>query len=97
MPEHGVRDRHSQCPFQLLIHDQRGSVRSAGSALFYEVDDKHFLITNWHIVSGRNFLNGKPLVTPSWEPLRITAKLAAYGAAIARRDVGSTVDGDRIG
>ena len=78
MPEHGIRSTYSQCPFQLLVHDQAGAVLSSASAFFFETDGAWFIITNWHVVSGRNFLDREPLVTPFREPLSLTAKLSSY-------------------
>ena len=61
MPEHGVRSTYSQCPFQLLVHDQTGEILSSGSAFFFETDGAWFIITNWHVVSGRSFIDREPL------------------------------------
>ncbi len=78
MPEHGISGTYSQCPFQLLVHDQSGTVLSSASAFFFETDGEWFVITNWHVVSGRNFLNGEPLETRRHEPFSLTAKLSSY-------------------
>lgn len=51
MPEHGIRNPFSQCPFQILQGDSEGLV-GAGTGFFYEHDGQSFLITNWHIISG---------------------------------------------
>ena len=37
-----------------------------------------FIITNWHVVSGRNPLNGQPLDGAFVEPFSLTAKLSSY-------------------
>lgn len=34
---------------------------STGSSFFYEYNERIFLITNWHNVTGRNPINGEPL------------------------------------
>ena len=78
MPEHGVRSTYSQCPFQLLVHAQTGEILSSGSAFFFETDGASFIITNWHVVSGRSFIDREPLAASIREPLRITAKLSSY-------------------
>ena len=78
MPEHGIRSTFSQCPFQLLVRDQHGDVISTASAFFFEMDASWFLITNWHVVAGRHFLDRQPLgiSTQFREPLSLTAKLS---------------------
>ena len=86
MPKHGIRSTYSQCPFQLLIHDQHGAVLSSGSAFFFETAGDWFLITNWHNVSGRHFLTRASLSSPIREPISLTAKLSSY--AIGDRDRG---------
>ena len=78
MPEHGIRSTYSQCPFQLLMRDQRGNVVSSGSGFFFEMADAWFLITNWHNVSGRHFLTREPLSCPLREPFSLTAKWSSY-------------------
>ena len=51
MPEQGIRNPLSQCPFQILQCDSGGFI-GAGTGFFYEHDGQSFLITNWHIISG---------------------------------------------
>ena len=87
MPEHGIRSTYSQCPFQVLLRDHAETVRSTGSAFFYETDGTWFIITNWHVVSGRHFLSHEPLANPFIEPFGLTAKLSSY--AVGARDVGT--------
>ncbi|MXX77358.1 MAG: hypothetical protein F4210_09965 [Holophagales bacterium] len=78
MPEHGVRSRYSNCPFQVRVRDKDRVPLSAASAFFFETGGASFLVTNWHVVSGRHFLNGEPLACPFVEPIRLTAKLSSY-------------------
>ena len=85
MPEHGIRSTYSQCPFQLLIRGQDGRIISAASAFFFETDGMWFIITNWHVVSGRNFLNRQPLDDPFFEPFSLTAKLSSYAVGDRER------------
>ncbi len=60
MPEHGIRSPLTQCPVRLEMLDKHGVIASA-SAFFYESqDNRTFLVTNWHNVSGRNFVTGAP-------------------------------------
>lgn len=77
MPEHGIRSAHSQCPFEIQMCDEQGAI-STGSAFFFEVDDEWFLITNWHNVSGKNFLTKEPLGSDHRFPIRLIAKLSSY-------------------
>ena len=78
MPRHGIRSTYSQCPFQLMTRDQGGRVLSSASAFFFETDGDWFLITNWHVVSGRDFMTREPLSKPFAEVVSLTAKLASY-------------------
>lgn len=77
MPEHGIRSTYSQCPFELQMYDEQGAI-STGSAFFFEVDNEWFLITNWHNVSGKNFLTKEPLRDDCCFPTRLIAKLSSY-------------------
>ena len=78
MPEHGIRSTYSQCPFQVRVGGHDGNALSAASAFFFEMDGSCFLITNWHVVSGRHFVNREPLAAPFVEPFSLTAKLSSY-------------------
>ena len=68
---------YSQSPFQILVRDSDGSTLSSATAFYFESGGEWFLITNWHVVSGRNFLTGKRLDTVG-EPLSLVLKLATY-------------------
>jgi hypothetical protein len=76
MPENGVRSTYSQSPVQILMYDDQGLI-STGTAFFYAYAEEWFLVTNWHNISGKNFLNKKPL-TKSRFPTYIKAKISAY-------------------
>ena len=76
MPEHGTRSTYSQCPFELQMYDEQGII-ATGSAFFFEINDEWFLITNWHNVSGKHFLDNRPLVNGRF-PTRLVAKLSTY-------------------
>ena len=78
MPEHGIRSTYSQCPFQVRVRGHDGTPLSAASAFFFEVDNSWFIITNWHVVTGRHFLSHEPLASRFVEPLSLTAKLSSY-------------------
>ncbi len=75
MPEHGIRSTYSQCPFELQMHDQHGLI-ATGTAFFFEMDGRWFLVTNWHNVSGRHFLSKKLLGDRF--PTYLQAKLFSY-------------------
>ena len=77
MPEHGIRSTYSQCPFQLLMYDE-GGVISSGTGFFYETDNRWFLVTNWHNVTGRDFQTGRVLSPLARVPTRLVAKLSTY-------------------
>ncbi|MCY4363217.1 MAG: hypothetical protein OXE42_13710 [Gammaproteobacteria bacterium] len=76
MPEKGVRSTYSQCPFELQMYDEQGMI-ATGSAFFFEINDEWFLITNWHNVSGKHFLENRPLLNGRF-PTRLVAKLSSY-------------------
>ena len=79
MPEHGIRSPYSKCPFEVRILDEVGTGLGTGSAFFYEIDERLFLITNWHIVSGRHFLSKKSLMHDGRHPARLQVKLFSTG------------------
>lgn len=77
MPEHGVRSTYSQCPFQILLYDEHGSI-SAGTAFFYEFASKTYIITNWHNVSGKDPFENKYLSKNFRGPTLLKAKFAKW-------------------
>ena len=84
MPERGIRSPYSQCPLQVLIHDDSGII-STGTAFLYSYEEKAYLITNWHNVSGRHFLTKLPLSIDR-APLFIEIKLATNLPRVADID-----------
>lgn len=76
MPENGIRSTYSQSPFQILMYDDHGLI-STGTAFFYFISETWFLITNWHNISGKNFLSKAPLSGNRF-PTYIKAKFSAY-------------------
>ena len=58
------------------MYDEQGMI-ATGSAFFFEINDEWFLITNWHNVSGKHFLNKTALATGRF-PTRLVAKLSSY-------------------
>lgn len=77
MPEHGIRSTYSQCPFELLMYDDEGLL-SSGTGFFFEANGEWFLITNWHVVSGKDSFSKKPLSNNGRFPTKIVAKLSSY-------------------
>ena len=77
MPEKGIRSTYSQCPFEIQTWDQQGLLSTA-SAFFYELDQSWFLVTNWHVISGRNSLTKRPLMQSGRFPTSIKAKISSY-------------------
>ena len=73
MPEHGIRNNLSLCPFQIVIDVGRGR-RSFGTGFFYEHADEIMLITNWHVVTGRDPFTKAPLYPAVQFPEHIKAK-----------------------
>ncbi len=56
----GVRARESQAPFQILMCDDEGVI-STGTAFLFALNDRLFLVTNWHNLSGKDFISGARL------------------------------------
>lgn len=75
MPEKGVRSIYSQSPIQILMYDDNGLI-STGTAFLYANEGEWFLITNWHNVSGKDFIKKQPLSQRF--PTFIQAKLSTY-------------------
>jgi hypothetical protein len=93
MPEKGIRNRYSQSPFQLQMHDEHGLI-STGSGFFYEdVAGNLFLVTNWHNFSGRHFVTKKSLSKDLRRPSFIKVKLCSreLGGCILPGDSFTTV------
>lgn len=73
MPEVGIRNPLSQCPFQILMACGGGHSAS-GTAFFYEHAGDSYLVTNWHNVSGRDPYTKAPLLGSAMFPRHIKAK-----------------------
>ena len=58
------------------MYDEHGLI-STGTAFFYVHEEKWFLITNWHNLSGWNFLTKEPLPIGRF-PTYIKAKISSY-------------------
>ena len=77
MPEQGIRSTYSQCPFQIQMCDGTGVI-GTGTGFFLELAGEWFLITNWHIFSGRHAFSKEPLGEDARFPEYINVKFAAY-------------------
>ncbi|MCL4678590.1 MAG: hypothetical protein KJ017_08370 [Alphaproteobacteria bacterium] len=87
-PEAGVRG-FSLCttPIEILHPNDENSLLSRGSGFFYKNEDgTPYLITCWHVVSGRDFFTRKPLSKRAVEP----SLIAYYGSKIERKSSGQT-------
>ena len=78
MPEKGIRSTYSQCPLQLLICDDTGSLSTGTACYFFAADGAEFLITNWHIVSGKNPFDQKYLRKDQRVPIILKARIATW-------------------
>ncbi|MCH9053145.1 MAG: trypsin-like peptidase domain-containing protein [Proteobacteria bacterium] len=56
------------CPIEMFFGD---TYLSLGTAFSWQVGDQHYLITNWHNLTGINPLNGRHLSNSRAEPNRI--------------------------
>lgn len=55
-----LRDAHSKSAFRIETHDKNGLVATA-TGFFYETAGALFIVTNWHVVSGKHFLTKQPV------------------------------------
>ena len=80
MPEQGIRSTYSQCPFKIDVYGVADETKplSTATAFYYCYDSEWFLITNWHVVTGRNFLTRKLLDSQGAEPSDIKANLQTW-------------------
>ena len=81
----GIRSAFSQCPFQIQIFDSAGAIGTA-TGFFYDLDGETFLITNWHNISGKNFVTKKCLDPNLRTPEYIEVQFASWipGSGMAR-------------
>lgn len=75
MTGQGIRSTYTQSPFQILMFDDKGLI-STGTAFFYDSNGKNFLITNWHNISGKNYITKESL--NGRLPTFIVAKLSTW-------------------
>ena len=73
-----LRQPHSKSAFRLESHDNEGLLSSA-TGFFFEINDTLYIITNWHVVSGKHFLTNVPLSASGRLPTRLVAHFAMAG------------------
>lgn len=70
LQEGGISDTLSACSIRIVTFFQQTRLGQA-TGFIYQSQDTFFLITNWHVVSGRDPSNGKPLHPQCAVPDRI--------------------------
>ena len=55
-----IRNTYSKCAFKIRAL-YRDEFRSVATGFFYEYADQLYLVTNWHVVAGRDFISGQIL------------------------------------
>ena len=63
MMEYGIRSPLSQCPFQLELLYGSEVIATATAFFYVSGQDRSFLITNWHNVSGRHYMTKHPIMS----------------------------------
>ena len=53
----------------------RGENKSSGTGFLYLMGENHYLVTAWHNLSGRNFIDKTPISSRGWLPSHIRMKL----------------------
>ena len=84
MPEHGVRNIYSQCPFRIDTYYEASPLGHA-TGFFVEYEGSWFIITNGHVVTGRHFLNGRILSDSNALescPTRLRAHVVGYDETV---------------
>ena len=71
-----VKNPLSYVPFQIFAGDDAGWL-STGTGFFYRLDDDLFIVTNWHVISGRTWPSGKVSTPDGRRPTKIGLKLAS--------------------
>lgn len=75
----GISNLSMSCtPIELLSNDGTQNVLATASGFFWRYRDKPYLVTNWHVVSGRNPFTGKTLFSTGFIP----SAIAFYGCSI---------------
>lgn len=85
-PRSGLSPLSLTCtPIGLLSNDGGTRIISTGSGFFWRAASKAFMVTNWHVLSGRNVFSGELLSSTGYIPKEIQI----FGVSIQRtgRDV----------
>ena len=80
-----IRQAYTRCPMKIQICDEAGSA-SLGTGFFYYFShqpDEWFFITNWHNVSGKNFLTKEPIFKKLQKPTYLEVVLIKKLAVIS--------------
>ena len=73
-----LREAHSKSAFRLESHDDEGLLSTA-TGFFFAINDEIFIVTNWHVVSGKHFLTKQPLSHSGRLPTRLVGHLLMVG------------------
>lgn len=55
-----IRNAYSKCAFKIHTFYQ-DNLRGTATGFFYEYSNQLYIVTNWHVVTGRDFLSGRIL------------------------------------
>lgn len=78
-PRAEIRESLSYVPIQVTTRFGDTDI-SIGTAFFIRNGERTFLITNWHVVTGRSPVDGQPLHTQAAIPDRIVLRLPVHKA-----------------
>ena len=78
LPKNFISDAHSKSSFQLDAHDDKGMLSSA-TGFFFEINKRLYIITNWHVVSGKNSLTKLPISKSRPEPTHLIGNFSIFG------------------
>lgn len=67
-------------PIELISNDGEGTIVSHATGFFWRHHGRSFLVTNWHVLSGRDIFTGDPCSSTAYIPRRIRY----YGSSIYR-------------
>ncbi len=76
MVSQAIKNSLSFVPFQIFVGDDADWF-STGTGFFYQLDTDLFIITNWHVISGRDWPSGKANTPDGRRPTKMGLKLAS--------------------
>ena len=85
-----LRETYSKSAFRIESRDDNGTVSTA-TGFFFEIGDALFIVTNWHVVSGKHFLTKRSLSDANRLPTHlicdflVSGDTMSDGRAIMRR------------